>query len=99
MSVIKLLEDITNSYLQVLAEGGIQLALEGYKIHSVCCLTYSFFPLPPSLFAFSVLSLPEEWKLWGIRCRSWILDSFDSMPNSKIDNNKNTKMSIDSKAT
>ena len=29
MSVIKLLEDIANSYLQVLAEGGIQLALEG----------------------------------------------------------------------
>ena len=34
MSVIKLLEDIANSYLQVLAEGGIQLALEGNNIHS-----------------------------------------------------------------
>lgn len=33
MSVIKLLEDIANSYLQVLAEGGIQLALEGDNIH------------------------------------------------------------------
>ena len=36
MSVIKLLEDIANSYLQVLAEGGIQLALEGDNLHSFC---------------------------------------------------------------
>jgi hypothetical protein len=31
MTVIKLLEEISNAYLLVLAEGGIQLALEGTK--------------------------------------------------------------------
>ena len=52
MTVIKLLEDIANSYLQVLAEGGIQLALEG-KICRFIIVIVNF----PFSFSFSFLFL------------------------------------------